>query len=279
MNRAVVFVACWLALVAGSNGVFAAGRLTLDGALSQGGLVIGRAEPGTTVTLDGKTIAVSRDGLFVLGFGRDAKPKAVLKARYPDGSGDTRTLVIAQRKYKVQRIDGLPKRQVSPGPKELKRIRADAAAIRKARARRSAEAYFRSGFGWPFTGRLSGVFGSQRVLNGKPRRPHAGVDIAAPAGTVIRAPADGVVALATPDMFFTGRTILLDHGQGLTSVYAHMRKMLVKPGQRVSKGQPIGEVGATGRVTGPHLHWGLHWRGIALDPALAAGPMPKKKSN
>ena len=124
-------------------------------------------------------------------------------------------------------------------------------------------------------GPISGVYGSQRVLNGEPRAPHRGVDIAAPAGTPVGAMADGVVSLAAPDMYFTGNTVMIDHGYGLHSVYAHLSRLLVKVGQTVRKGQPVGRVGATGRATGPHLHWGVYWFDRALDPALLVGPMPQ----
>ena len=159
----------------------------------------------------------------------------------------------------------------------MKRISAEGVLINAARARDTDHAFFRGGFVWPVTGRISGVYGSQRFLNGKPRRPHLGVDIAAPTGTPIVATADGIVRIAHSDMFFTGKTVAIDHGHGLMSIYAHMSQVAVKNGQKVAKGAPIGKVGATGRVTGPHLHWGVSLFRTRLDPALLVGPMTAAK--
>ncbi|MEE8188755.1 MAG: M23 family metallopeptidase, partial [Kiloniellales bacterium] len=149
------------------------------------------------------------------------------------------------------------------------------ARIAAARAVDRPEPLFESGFVWPATGPITGVFGSQRVLNGKPRRPHYGVDVAAPEGSIVRAPADGVVAIAAAEMYYTGGTVLIDHGHGLTSVYSHMKEVRVSEGQRVKQGDPIGTVGATGRVTGPHLDWRVNWFDQRLDPALLVPPMPE----
>ena len=184
-----------------------------------------------------------------------------------------KTLKVANRDYPVQRIDGLPSRQVTPLPEDLERILEDNAKIADVRAHEIDRPYFLSGFTWPARGPVSGPFGSQRILNGKPRRPHNGVDVAAPRGTSVVAGANGVVVLVHPDMFFTGKTVMIDHGHGLSSVYVHMDDIRVTQGQRVTKGTRIGTVGMTGRVTGPHLHWGVSLFGIHLDPAFLAGPM------
>lgn len=250
-------------------------ELGLTGDFTQGGLVQGVAAPGARVALDGRAVRVSEDGVFVIGFGRDAKPEARLAVTWPDGRVERRTLAIEERKWRIQRIDGLPPRQVTPSAEDMKRIRADGAAIREARARDSAATWFQGGFDWPVTGRISGVFGSQRILNGKKRSPHSGTDVAAPKGTPVGAAAEGVVSLAESGMYFTGGTVVIDHGHGLSTVYAHLSAVEVRAGQRVAKGERIGRVGATGRVTGAHLHWGAHWFGTALDPALLAGPMPE----
>ncbi|MFQ5765707.1 MAG: M23 family metallopeptidase [Rhodospirillales bacterium] len=249
-----------------------AGDLILEGPLVQGGLVVGRTEPGTQVAVDGRRVRVSAEGAFLIGFGRDAGPLVSLRIQHPDGTRTERTLAVAAREYPVQRIDGLPRKQVEPGPEELARIRDDNAKIADVRRRDTGEPFFASGFIWPAQGPLSGVFGSRRILNGKPRQPHNGVDVAAPRGAPVVAAADGVVALTHPEMFFTGKTVMIDHGHGLTSVYVHMDEILVTPGQRVTKGTPIGTVGMTGRVSGPHLHWGVSLFGTHLDPALLAGP-------
>jgi len=243
----------------------------------QGGVLIGKTEPGSTLRLDGEPVMVSPRGDFVIGFGRDARPAHRLSIRYPDGRHEIRSLRVAPRKYRIQRIDGLPPRKVMPRSKQdLARIRSDIAKVRKARARRDPRLDFLGGFQWPVIGPITGVYGSQRILNGKPRRPHYGVDIARPVGTPVRAPAAGIVTLAEPDMFFSGGTVIVDHGHGLSSSFLHMRKVLVKVGQRVEQGDVIGELGATGRATGPHLDWRMNWRNQRVDPQLLAGPMPKE---
>lgn len=269
---------CVLSLIAILSVPAGARAVELDGAFTQGGLVVGRTDPGAEVRLDGTPIRVGGDGIFLLGFGRDAPASAELDVRAPSGGLERKQLVIKPRTYKISRIDGLPSRQVTPDPEALARIRADNAAIGEARRRDSDETGFLGGFSWPVVGRLSGVYGSQRILNGKPRSPHNGVDVAAAEGTDVRAPAAGVVALAYPDMFYTGKTLIIDHGHGLTSVYAHLDAISVKDGQRVAKGELIGKVGRTGRATGPHLHWGVTLRSTHLDPALLTGPMPKAEN-
>ena len=261
----------WLsvALAAGTAGAF-----TLEGPLQQGGLVLGRAVPGAEVTVDGRPVRVSPRGLFVLGFGRDAPAQAVLEVRRPDGTAERRQLEIVGREYEIQRIDGLPSAQVAPDAEALERIVAETALIRAARARDSAGVWFADGFAWPVLGRLSGIYGSQRILNSEARQPHKGVDVAAPAGTPVAAVAAGIVSLVHDDMFFTGKTVMIDHGHGLASIYAHMSAIEVTEGQAVARGAAIGRIGATGRATGPHLHWGVSLFGEALDPELLAGPMP-----
>jgi murein DD-endopeptidase MepM/ murein hydrolase activator NlpD len=249
--------------------------ITLKGPLEQGGLLEGRVEPGTRVSVDGHSIRVSPQGVFVLGFDRDAPPEADVVADFPDGTRERRVLEIEKRHYRIQRINGLPPREVTPSKKDLVRIRAEAAAVHETRERDDPRTDFLTGFQWPVIGRISGVYGSQRILNGHPRSPHNGVDIAAPAGTPVRAPADGVVTLVYPDMYFSGNTLIVDHGHGLSSVFLHLQKILVKKGERVHRGQVIGRVGATGRATGPHLHWGVNLFENRLDPALLTGSMPR----
>jgi hypothetical protein len=250
-------------------------ELRLEGDFLQGGLVFGQAAPGSEVTLDGRRVRVTEAGRFIFGFGRDAAPNAVLKVAWPDGRVDLHHLVVAKRDYRIQRIDGLPPKMVTPPEAVLTRIRAENARIAEARAVDRAEPLFESGFVWPALGPISGVFGSQRVLNGEPRRPHYGVDVAAPPGTPVTAPADGVVAIAHPDMYYTGGTVVLDHGHGLTSVYSHLQEVWASEGARLRQGDPIGSVGATGRATGPHLDWRINWFDQRLDPALLVPPMPE----
>ncbi len=252
----------------------AAPPIELDGQAIQGGMMIGHAPPGSRVSQDGSPVMVSPQGVFLVGFGRDAAPHSELVVVLPDGQRVARQIEVARRQYDIQRIDGLPQRKVTPKPEDLAHIRADIAAARKARSLRDARTDFLSGFKWPAVARISGVYGSQRVLNGEPRRPHFGVDLALPTGTPVRAPADGIVTLAHPDMFYSGATLIMDHGQGLSSSFLHLHRILVKEGERVRQGQVVAEVGSSGRATGPHLDWRMNLRDKRIDPALLAGPMP-----
>ena len=251
-----------------------AGTLELAGDLVQGALIRGATEPGAEVSLDGRRVRVADDGRFLLGFGRDAPASARLEVRFADGSRLERRLEIARRTYDIQHIDGVPENMVSPPEEVLARIRAEAGRVAAARAADRPERWFEDGFDWPVNGPISGVYGSQRVFNGKPRRPHFGVDVAAPTGTPVSAPADGLVTLAEPDLYFSGGTVVLDHGHGLTSSYLHMSEVWVETGQKLRRGEALGAVGAAGRATGPHLDWRFNWFDQRLDPVLIAGPMP-----
>lgn len=249
-----------------------AGELNWQGQLTQGGLIVGRAPPGTRLELDGQPVPVAPEGTFVFGFGRDAPPRARLIAVFPDGRREERPLDVAPRQYDIQRLDGLPPDKVTPPPELLERIRRENALVDEARRRDIAQPYFLSGFAWPVTGRISGVYGSQRILNGEPRQPHYGVDIAAPVGTPVRAPADGIVTLAEPDLYYTGVTLIVDHGYRLSSTLMHLSRIEVRAGQRVRKGDIVAATGASGRVTGPHLDWRMNWREARIDPALTVPP-------
>jgi len=241
--------------------------LDIHGQAEQGGLVSGRAAAGAAVYLDGAAVPVDPAGRFVLGFGRDAAPHAEVKAVTPSGKAEVREIEVKPRDWPVQRIDGLPQEKVTPPKALLERIAADNRAIAQTRESRRAVAEFLGGFALPVEGAVvSGVFGSQRILNGEPKSPHSGLDLAAPTGTPVHAAAAGVVSLVHPDMFYTGMTVMIDHGLGLQTVYAHMSRIDVKPGERVAKGAVIGAVGASGRATGPHLHWGASWLDRRLDP-------------
>lgn len=241
----------------------------------QGGLVQGRSEPGARITVDGRSVRVSAEGIFLFGFGRDEKPETVISVTFADGTREQRVIEIDTREYRIQRIDGLPSSKVTPSEEDLVRIRKEAALVKAARTRDDARTDFLQAFEWPATGPISGVYGSQRILNGEPRRPHFGIDIAAPAGTKVVAPSDGLITLAHPDMFFTGGTVILDHGHGFSSSFLHLRRILVEEGEHVRRGQVIGEIGATGRVTGAHLDWRINLFGKRLDPRLLVGPMPE----
>ncbi len=248
--------------------------LELKGRWVQGGMLVGRVDPGTAVAFQGSPLRLSPDGLFVIGFDRDAALESVLTLRAADGRETRHPIRITPRTYAIQRIDGLPERKVAPAPEDLDRTQRESALARKARDRDDARTDFARGFIWPVSGRISGVYGSQRVLNGQPRQPHYGVDIAAAAGTPVKAPADGVVSLVHPDMFFSGGTLILDHGHGVSSTYLHLSEILVEEGQAVRQGEVIARVGASGRVTGAHLDWRMNWFDQRLDPTLLVPPMP-----
>ncbi len=252
----------------------AAGELILDGNLVQGGLIIGTVTPGAEVQVGDRVLRVSPEGRFVIGFGRDAEAEAELNVTYPDGSKDARLLPVKPRTYDIETITGVPKKYVSPPEEVQTRIAEENAEIARVRAIDRPEVWFQNGFVWPVIGRISGVYGSQRIFNGEPRRPHFGVDIAAPAGTPILAPADGVVSLAEPDLYYSGGTVILDHGHGLTSAFLHMSSVSVEVGEKIKQGAEIGKLGSTGRSSGPHLDWRMNWFEERIDPQLLAGPMP-----
>lgn len=252
-----------------------AAAFDLRGDLRQGGLLIGSGAAGATVTLDGRLLRVSPAGRFIIGFSRDAKPSADLQLRWADGRLEQRRLAIQKRRYQVQRIDGLPAKMVTPPAAVIERIMRENRWIKAARQIDSPEPLFLSGWQWPAIGRISGVYGSQRILNGKPRQPHYGIDIAAPKGTPVAAPADAVVRLAESDLYYTGGTLILDHGHGLSSAFLHLATVDVRVGESVRRGQKIGTVGSTGRSTGPHLDWRINWFDRRIDPAPLVPPMPE----
>jgi len=248
--------------------------VTLEGEFLQGGLVVGRTQPGDKVMFDGAALHVSKQGVFLLGFGRDAELDHQLEVIRQGKRVERKAVAIGKRDYRIQRIDGLPPSKVTPPEQDWARIKRETAMVKKARARDDGRTDFLTGFVWPAKGVISGVYGSQRILNGEPRRPHFGVDIAAPVGTPVFAPADGIVTLAYPDMFYSGGTLILDHGLHLSSSFLHLSRILVKVGDRVKQGDKIAEIGATGRVTGPHVDWRMNLRNARLDPELLVPPMP-----
>jgi len=243
-------------------------QVKLSGHLIQGGLVYGQAPSGTRVYYDERPLHLTAGGRFILGFSRDAAPRQTLTLVAADGRVTTEELQIAQRSYKIQRINGISKKLMEPSADDLVRINAEAELVAKARQVDSGLQDFQETFIWPVKGPITGVYGSQRILNGEARRPHFGVDISAPRGTPVVAPAGGIVTLSHPGMFFSGATLIIDHGHGLSSSFLHLDKILVKPGDRVAQGQPIARVGASGRVTGPHLDWRINWFDTRLDPQL-----------
>lgn len=242
--------------------------IQLQGQFVQGGMVTGTAPAAVTVQFQNRTLPRASDGLFVLGFNRDDPPEQQLVLIDAKGNRQSVLFSIRQRAYDVQKVNGVPPRTVNPDPKDMARIERETAQVAQAREAVSTLPFFSKGFRWPVKGPVSGVYGSQRIFNGEPRSPHFGVDLAVPAGTPIFAPADGVITLAEKDLFFSGGTIILDHGMGINSGYLHMSKLLVKKGDKVKQGQKIGLVGSSGRATGPHLCWRLNWYQSRLDPQL-----------
>ncbi|MCW8925106.1 MAG: M23 family metallopeptidase [Xanthomonadales bacterium] len=240
--------------------------IELQGHAVQGGLMFGQVAPGSSISLDGNIIPVAQDGRFVIGFGRDETGARELKVTTPGGEVINRSIAVKAREYDIERVDGLPPSKVTPDPAAAERIREDARMVAAARQRREKQAYYGTGFDWPAKGRISGVYGSQRILNGEPRRPHFGLDIAAPTGTDVHAPADGLITLTHPDMYYSGGTIILDHGLGLSSTFLHLSKILVEAGTFVKQGDVIGQIGATGRASGPHLDWRMNWLDKRVDP-------------
>lgn len=266
----------WLALPALLLLVTAsvAAAYELKGEAVQGGLIFGTAAPGATVRLDGRDIMVSDEGRFVIGFGRDDHGSVTLSVTEPGVDTQVESLAIGAREYNIERVDGLPPSTVTPDPEALARIRREGALVANARKRRDTRTDWSSGFSWPAQGRLSGFYGSQRILNGEPRRPHFGIDVAAPTGTPVTAPAPGIVTLAEPDLYYSGGTIIIDHGQGLSSSFLHLSAVDVSVGDAVNTGDPIGKIGSTGRSTGPHLDWRMNWLDKRVDPQRLVGAMP-----
>jgi len=243
-----------------------ADRLVVKGSLEQGSLALGYAEPKAAVTVDGQAVRLSPDGVFAFGFAFDQTKPSLVAVTWSDGTAEAQSYVPALRQYEIQRVNGLPQNTVTPPPEVLARIKQEAETIYLARQRDSAGDDFLSGFDWPAPGIESGVFGSQRIDNGVPMAPHFGVDMAAPTGTPIHAPAAGIVSLSA-DHYLNGGFTLIDHGQGVSTSYLHQSKRLVRDGDMVKRGQLIGEIGQTGRATGPHLHWAMNWFEVKLDPS------------
>lgn len=252
--------------------------LSLQGEWQQGGTLIGEVAPGSKVQVNGRNLRISPEGRFIFGLDRDEKGPVEVTVTHPDGRASVEKFPVTQREYVVQKVEGVQEKHVSPPEQVLERIAREAAQVKKVRQQDAPRTDFLTPFIWPLTGPVTGVYGSQRVYNGVPKSPHFGLDIAAPVGTKVVAPAGGVVTLAEPDLYYSGGTLILDHGHGFSSTFIHLHKVLVKVGDQVRQGQEIAEVGATGRVTGPHLDWRLNWFDVRMDPALMMKdtPMPDK---
>jgi len=245
---------------------------TQTGQFVQGGLVVLHLQDGVEAKLNGAPLP-SIDNRTVLGFGRDAAPRQKLSFTTKGESTDF-VVTLKKRDYDIQRIDGLPPAMVTPPEEAWPRIARGSKLKREARAIASRQSGFAEGFVWPTKGRITGVYGSQRFYNGEARRPHYGIDIAAPRGTPVTAPAGGTVTLAEPNMYFEGGLIFIDHGLSVTSAYMHLDSLRVKVGDKIRRGDVIATVGSTGRSTGPHLDWRMFWRGARIDPALLADGKP-----
>jgi murein DD-endopeptidase MepM/ murein hydrolase activator NlpD len=248
----------------------------LSAPATQGAALTGVAPAGTVLLrLDGRPVAVDDDGRFLIAFDRDAAPEATLTARLEDGRAVSQAIAVAPRAWRIERVDA-PLRPTQSSAAFLAQRAPELAAIAAARATVTSARGWRQRFIWPRTGRISGLFGSQRIYRGEPGAFHGGVDIAGPSGSPVVAPADGVVILAAADKPFTleGHLLMIDHGHGLNSAFLHLSRIDVKVGEPVRQGQTVGAVGASGRATGPHLHWGMKWNDARIDPLLIAGPMP-----
>ena len=239
--------------------------IDFNGKFIQGHFIIGKTDPKSKIIIDKKEVKVSKDGFFVFGIDRDRKFD-ILITKINNNKKEKIIKKIFKRKYKIQRIDGLPENKVTPPEEVYKRIKKENNAIGEARAINSNLVFFKEKFIMPVEGIITGVYGSQRILNGKPRWPHYGIDIAANQGTMILSSGTGIVTMAEDDLYYTGGTIIMDHGHGISTIYSHLENILVSVGDRINKGDVIGTVGSTGRSTGPHLDFRINWFQTRLDP-------------
>ena len=275
MRQAAFALCLFLSPMAQAEDAAPSAPIQLDRAAVQGGYVLGWAPKGTVdLLLDGRAVPLAADGRFALGFGRDASANAQLTARLGTGEIVRQTIPIAPRQWQLENLPTLP-RVSQPSAEFLARRPSELAQIEAARKSISTQTGWRQSFIWPARGRISGVFGSQRIYAGEPGVPHNGVDVAGGTGTAVYAPANGVVILAATSPFtLEGNLLMIDHGMGLNSAFLHLSRIDVAVGDVIRQGQPIGAIGMTGRATGPHLHWGMRWLDQRIDPALVAGPMP-----
>lgn len=247
--------------------------LELRGNWQQGGVIIGKLDEGQQIEYRGKKLQLSPQNEFVIGLGRDAVKEATLTVLDQQGKRIDYKYQVKQRQYNIQRVTGVPQQTVEPDPDQVERAKQEAKMAADARKSDLSLPFFAQKFVWPLTGPITGVYGSQRVYNGVPNSPHYGVDIARPVGTLVKAPAGGVVTLVHKDMFFSGGTLIVDHGHGLSSTFIHLSEVLVKEGDEIAQGQVIAKVGKTGRATGPHLDWRMNWFEERIDPQLLVGAM------
>lgn len=239
--------------------------MELCGKAVQGEILIGHAQGATSVTFNNQSIPVAADGTFLLALSRDEAKQAYLKVQDADSFYEYK-FEVAPYSWDIQNIKGIPPRKVTPSDADLRDIEFEQKVVRAAQQTQNSQPYWKNGFIMPIEGRVSGNFGGQRIMNGVKKDPHTGMDIAAKAGTEVKASADGVVTLAQPDLFYSGNVVILDHGYGLHTIYAHLQQINVKRGDTVKQGDIIGLVGQTGRATGPHLHWGASSNGTKFNP-------------
>jgi murein DD-endopeptidase MepM/ murein hydrolase activator NlpD len=240
-----------------------------DGKFIQGHFIIGKTDPNSKIKIGKKQVKVSKDGYFAFGLDRDRKYDVVITIE-KDGVKKKIIKKVQKRKYNIQRIDGLDEKQVTPPEEVYERIKSENKLIAEARAIETDLDFFKDKFIIPVDDAIiTGVYGSQRILNGKPKWPHYGLDFAQKEGTPVKAMLDGIVTLAESDLYYTGGTLIFDHGHGISTLYMHMQKIFVKKGQKIKQGEVIGTIGSTGRATGPHLDIRLNWFGTRLDPATA----------
>lgn len=263
----------WIPLVAAQDAAPAAPvsqeeRVVFPTSVSQGALVFGKVPPGSQVRYGERLLRATGYGTVVFGVGRDETGPLKVDVVTPSGRTESVSIAVTPRDWPVERVNGVPPKTVNPPPEIAARIQREQALVTAARGRDDERADFALPFQWPVQGRISGRFGNARVYNGQPGAGHSGMDIAAPNGTPVKAPAGGLVTFASPDLYLTGGTVLLDHGHGVSSNFLHLSRIDVKVGDRVEPGQVIGAVGATGRATGPHLHWGMNWFDVRIDPLL-----------
>ncbi|MAJ23637.1 MAG: peptidase [Candidatus Pelagibacter sp. TMED64] len=255
-----IFIIVFLLLITTSS--FA---VTFEGKFIQGSFILGKTKPNYEVFIDKRKVRVSPEGYFAFGLSRDRKSDVVIQI-----NKERIIKKVFKREYKIQRIDGLEEKKVNPPEEVYERIKRENKWIGEARSLNSDLNFFKNKFIYPLENAIvTGVYGSQRILNGKPKWPHYGIDFAAEEGTNIKAMLDGVVTLVEPDLFYTGGTLIFDHGHGISTLYMHMKKILVKKGQKVNQGDIIGTVGSTGRSTGAHLDIRLNWFNVRLDPETA----------
>lgn len=266
MKRFFVILMLLTVTTAGNALAGEAPVLFFQGQMRQGEMVFGFVSPGSDLTVNGEKIVPRKDGWFTFGIGRDETGTLTFTA-VKDAQKTVRTYTIASRKWNVQRVDGLPQNTVTPSPQEEERIAQDFVVTQNARQKK-VDMELPLCFSMPATGRISSIYGSQRIMNGVPGNAHNALDIANKEGTKITAPADGIILLTHEDMFLSGKTVLIGHGQDVVTSYIHMSKITVKEGQTVKKGQEIGHIGMTGRATGPHLHWVVSWKNKRIDPQV-----------